>query len=295
MNELKLKETLPVLSFNFEQLKAWATDLAARYADLPVSEDALADVKRDMAELNKARKTVDDARKEAVRRVSEPIRVFEAQIKEVCAIFDAAYSRLGEQVKAFEDAQRDEKRKIVEGIIKEECDAAFGGGPGLHIPVQEKWLNKTTSLKSIREEVATIIQRHVEDEKRQAALEQARQDRAAAIENHVHTLNQKYELSLPVHRFMLRQYTDFTNPIDAVFADIRAVFEVEARKAAASPHIKPASAVQPSPKPEQLDPPAPATRVMSVVFEFSAENHDKITNCLKTLRGLCVNFAVRAK
>lgn len=122
--ELKIEPKLPVLAFNFEQLKAWATDIAERYANIVVTEEAIADVKRDMADINKAKKAVDDARKEAVKRVSEPIRSFEAQIKEVCAIFDTAYSKLGNQVKAFEDAQREEKRKSVEALISEEVGAA---------------------------------------------------------------------------------------------------------------------------------------------------------------------------
>lgn len=59
--ELKIEPKLPVLAFNFDQLKAWATALAERYAAIVVTEDAIADVKRDMAELNKAKKAVDDA------------------------------------------------------------------------------------------------------------------------------------------------------------------------------------------------------------------------------------------
>ena len=139
--ELKIEPKLPVLAFNWSKLKAWATSLTERYADMVVTEDAIADVKRDMAELNKAKKAVDDARKEAVRRVSEPIRAFETQIKEVCNIFDAAYAGLSGQVKAFEEAQRNEKRKVVEGIIRESLLDAFDDAEHMRIPVQEKWLN----------------------------------------------------------------------------------------------------------------------------------------------------------
>ena len=132
--ELHIKETLPALSFNYDQLKEWAHGLTARYADMVVTEDSVADVKRDMAELNKNKAKLETARKETVRRLSEPIKSFEAQVKEVVGIFDAAYAGLSGQVKAFEDAQREEKRKTVNGIIKEECAAAYGEGPWLNIP-----------------------------------------------------------------------------------------------------------------------------------------------------------------
>ena len=79
--ELKIEPKLPVLSFNFEQLKTWATSLTERYANMVVTEEAIADVKRDMADINRAKKIVDDSRKEAVRRVSEPLtqRMFQGE------------------------------------------------------------------------------------------------------------------------------------------------------------------------------------------------------------------------
>lgn len=315
--ELKINETLPVLAFNFEQLKGWATEIAERYAGVVVTEEAIADVKRDMADINKAKKAVDDARKEAVRRVSEPIRSFESQIKEVCAIFDTAYAKLGEQVKAFEDAQRAEKRSTVLELIGECFADAFGAHgewPDFEIPMQEKWLNKTTSLKSIREEVAAIIRRHVEEEARKAALEQARQDRAAAIESHVAGLNTMHGFSFPVSRFFGERNLDLTVPLEVVLSGISAFIENEntqrerqkAKDAApAVPSASPGAAVKSTPQPENAgqssaDPlgkaEAPAqTRIMSIVFEYPVGNEAKVKACLETLKPLCVKFGVRTR
>lgn len=44
--EVKVTPTLPALAFNFDQLKAWATDVAKNYAGLVVTEDAVADEHR---------------------------------------------------------------------------------------------------------------------------------------------------------------------------------------------------------------------------------------------------------
>ncbi len=120
--ELHIKETLPALSFNYDQLKEWAHGLTARYADMVVTEDSVADVKRDMAELNKNKAKLETARKETVRRLSEPIRSFEAQVKEVVGIFDAAYAGLAGQVKAFEDAASGKKARARSGY-KKHCNA----------------------------------------------------------------------------------------------------------------------------------------------------------------------------
>jgi septum formation topological specificity factor MinE len=312
--ELKIQEKLPALAFNFEELKAWATDLAARYSDQVVTEDAVVEVKKDMAELNKARKAVDDARKEAVRRVSEPIKAFETQIKEVCSIFDAAYSRLGEQVKVFEDAQREEKRNKVLDLIGQcfaDAFGAHGGWPDLEIPVQEKWLNKTTTLKSVREDIAAIIERHMEEEQRKKALEQARQDRAAAVEAHVRALNDKHGQNIPVSRFIVGMASISSTPLEQVFADIDAAYAevIENRNRAQQTNVAAPDTVclssaqahqsqQPSaPVSGGTDSPALAhkTRTMSVVIEYDAAKEPQVKACIESLRSLCINLAVRTR
>ena len=314
--ELKIEPKLPVLSFNFEQLKTWATSLTERYANMVVTEEAIADVKRDMADINRAKKIVDDSRKEAVRRVSEPIRIFEGQIKEVCAIFDTAYSKLGEQVKTFEDAQREAKRKDVEGLIIEANMNAFGNPAQLDIPIQEKWLNKTCSWKAIREDLAVIIQRHIEEEQRKAALEQAKQDRAAAIESHVKSLNEKHGLNMPVSRFLVGMGMNTERPLSNVLEDISQAYarvientkrEQQATKnaAPAMSSASPGAAVKLSPQPENAGQSsadllgkaeAPAqTIAMSIVIEFSSTNEEQVQACLDNLKSLCVGYAARKR
>ena len=286
-DQIQLEMQPPVLAVNFESLKAWAVGLTSRYVDLVVTEDDIADAKRDMVEINKNKAKLEDARKDAVRRVSEPIRAFETRIKEVCGIFDTAYAKLGSQVKAFEDAQREEKRKVVEDLISNANRSAFGEPDYLDIPVQEKWLNKTTSIKAIREDLAAIINRHMEEEERRKVLEQARQDRVAAIESHVHALNAKYDLALPVHRFMNGRNMDLTPPVDAVFAGIRAVFEAEAEnaKAEGSPHTTQPLTTIAAPATAPAPPAAPCkTRAMSIRFEYDVANEQQVKACLATLK-----------
>jgi len=306
--QLTVASTLPVLAFDFEGLKAWATGLTERYHGLVVTEDAIADVKRDMAALNKTKKAVDDARKEAVRQVSEPIRAFEAQIKDVVGIFDATYAALGAQVKAFEDAQRDEKRGDVGAIITQECASALGEDSSQWpaIPVQDRWLNKTTSFKSIREDIQAIIQRHLEDEQRRQALEQARQDRAAAVESHVKGMNERHGLDLPIARF-LSGAMDMQQPLDQVLRRIdgefaRAVERREAEKpiASATPVAAPSLPTMPAaaaPAPHPVPQPAGTgtTRAMSIVLEYDVANEAQVQACLDTLKRLCVNFGARIR
>lgn len=309
--QLNVESTLPVLAFNFEGLKTWAESLTKRYADLVVTEDEIADAKRDMAELNKNKARLEEARKETVRRVSEPIRAFESQIKDVVGLFDAAYAKLGSQVRAFEDAQREEKRNKVQELIGQcfaDAFGAHGDWPDFEIPVQEKWLNKTTSLKAVREDVAAIIQRHIEEEQRKAALEQARQDRAAAIENHVKGLNEKHGLNLPVSRFIVNMGSLSERPLADVLADIDQAYadalDQREKQRQAMRSARPASGWPTPPKqapdeqaaPEAERPAAPAsTRAMSIVIQYETSKEAQVKACLENLKKLCVNYGARRR
>lgn len=290
MQDLKLQTTLPALSFDAEALKAWALSLTEKYMGLVVTEEAVADAKKDMAELNKAKKSIDDARKEAVRRVSEPIRAFEAQIREVCVIFDTAYQGLSRQVKAFEDAQREAKRKDVAGLIVEANMNAFGEPAFLDIPMQDKWLNKTTSLKSIREDIAAIIERHREEEQRRKALEQAQQERAAAIEAAVEAASTRHGVKLAVSLFMVpgnlnleTRLADIQSAIDKCAAD-----EAASQKAASQAAARPAEP-RPAPAPDAPD------KVMSVLLTYAPANEQSVRAALEQLRKLCSSFSVRTR
>lgn len=293
MQDLKLNTSLPALSFDYDGLKAWALDFTEKYRGLAVTEDAVADVKRDMAEINKAKKAVDDARKEAVRRVSEPIRTFETQVKEICGIFDAAYAELGVQVKAYEDAQREGKRKIVEGIIQETLNQMLDEDERFTIPIQDKWLNKASSLKSIREDVEGIVYQHVEEVQRHKELVQAKQDRAAAIENHVAALNSLRGLNLPLSRFLGGDALSLSTPLASVLVSIEDSFNIEdgIRKAEqrARATLASASAEQSEPKAE------PQTRAMSIVLEYDLAQEAAVKACLTRLEGLCRSFGARTR
>lgn len=297
MQDLKLQTTLPALSFDAEALKAWALSLTEKYMGLVVTEKAVADAKKDMAELNKAKKSIDDARKEAVRRVSEPIRAFEVQIKEVCAIFDTAYQGLSRQVKAFEDAQREAKRKDVTGLIIEANMNAFGEPAFLDIPMQDKWLNKTTSLKSIREDIAAIIERHREEEQRRKALEQAKRDRIASIESLVHSLNERHGFDFSVSSFVVGQFMNMDTPVAEVLKRIESAFKDEQTRRDLLKNVeqKSASVEQPAPKTEQPAAPDAPDKVMSVLLTYAPANEQSIRAALEQLRKLCSSFSVRTR
>lgn len=194
-----LRFTPPVISLNFEELEARIDGITEQYKDVIVQEDDVPAIKNEMAGLNKIASNLSEARKEAAKKISEPIRFFEDKVKGLEAKVLSTRSFLDEQVKAHIQRERETKKASVQLIIDYQKDEH--GCKGFEIPIQESWLNKTAKDKQITAEVQAIILAHKRQEEERLALEQAKKDRIVAIENHCKALEQVRGYSLPFSRF----------------------------------------------------------------------------------------------
>lgn len=120
LDTISINQTLPAITCDYELLRQWAKSITEKYQDLVVREEDIKAIKTDMAELNKAKQKLERARIDTVKAISAPIREFEAQIKDITCLFDAVYKSLADQVKVFEDKEKEEKLAQVKGIIAEE-------------------------------------------------------------------------------------------------------------------------------------------------------------------------------
>ena len=146
------------IDWNFQELKKEITAKADDYKNLVYDiddDDQIKDAKKDRADLRKFNTVLDGKRKEMKKRVMEPYTTFESQIKELTGIVDEAIDNIDAQIKDYEEIKRNEKLEKVRRIYEEEI-----GDLDRTIPFekvyQESWLNKTKTLKSIREEITNI-------------------------------------------------------------------------------------------------------------------------------------------
>ncbi len=307
---MNLQSSLPTVSFDLAGLVAWAQGMTSKYEGLVVTEDQVPEIKDCMAEINKAKISLDNARKETVKKLSAPLKEFEAQIKKVTAIFDDTYKALGDQVQNFVEQERKKKRGVVQEIITEELNARKQDVQPFPIPIQDKWLNKSTSLKSIREAVQEIIGQRIESERMRHHAEQARVERASAIEQAVKAANAECGIELSVAQFMTPRNSDLGTPLDAVCAEIKTVAEREvARLAAIKDAVRtarPATTVSHTP-PQSVDrqPDAQAAplpnvaagpdKTMSIIITYSPAKEQEVRAALANLKGTCTTFCARLR
>jgi len=155
-------ERIEPVRWNYEELKAQISTGLEHYKNIVYTENDIAAAKQDRADLNRLSKAIDDKRKEMKKFYLQPYEEFEAQAKELTAMIGEQSAEIDKQVKEFERKQKDEKQGSILAIYEE----LIGDLKGL-IPYEkihdEKWLNKGTSLKSIRESIQSIVTKITED------------------------------------------------------------------------------------------------------------------------------------
>lgn len=97
----EIKTTPAIIEFDFEATKL---RLEARLEPFKtvVTEDTIAQAKKEKADINKLKAQIDDARKVEAAKASSSVRLFEDQMKELAKLCADGYSHLNDQINKFE-------------------------------------------------------------------------------------------------------------------------------------------------------------------------------------------------
>ena len=157
MEELKIRIDDPEQGVvNYEPLKAWVLEQTSVYKGMIVDEAAIPEAKADVAALRKLAKAASDARIKIKKEHEAKIATVLAQLTEFSAIFTDAAGAIDGQIKAFDETRKQEKREACEQAYREEI-----GDLGELIPFGKlfnpAWLNKSTSMKTVRDDIQTDV------------------------------------------------------------------------------------------------------------------------------------------
>ena len=147
VNEVAIPEKI---DFNYEELKAELISKVSFYETLVYTDDQIKDAKADKANLNKLKKALNDERIRKEKEYMQPFNVFKAQINEIIGIIDKPIAVIDEQVKAFDEKRKAEKQKAIEELF---ATIGFQNFVTLEKIWDPKWLNASTSMKSIEDQM----------------------------------------------------------------------------------------------------------------------------------------------
>jgi hypothetical protein len=148
----------PEIEFNFDELKNELETGLKKYKGMVVSEDGIKDAKADRAKLNSLYKAIDDKRKEIKRECMKPYDAFEKKAKVLLDMISGTAGAIDAQIKEFDNAKREEKRKEIEDYF---CDNVGDLRDILQFNLiyNDRWVNATYKMDDIKKEIDESIKK----------------------------------------------------------------------------------------------------------------------------------------
>lgn len=277
------------ISFNYEELKAELTKACEEYKSIAYTSETIGDAKKDRAKLNNLKTQLNSFRLEKQREYMEPFTLFKDQVDDLIGIIGDASSAIDAQVKEYETAQTEEKKRQITELFQK---TGFPDWAVLEAIFDRRWLNKGKTLSAIGDELASWKKKIDTDCN---AIGRAFSDpsiQAAALTRYHQTLD--VDISL--------QYGDAMAAEKKRVEEARAEAEAKAAKAAAEPAQEESAAIpqqkeesaavsQQNPEPEK---PEKHQRV-TIAIEAWEHQFAQVNELIRGLRVAGVKYTIIEK
>ncbi|MBU3126773.1 DUF1351 domain-containing protein [Clostridium tagluense] len=215
MEEIKLEKQLPVITMNFEEVKASLIAGAEKYKNILVTEEGLKDCKSMQKELSSIRIKLDTYRKDVKREMSKPIDIFEDQCKKLIELIVTVENPIKKGISVFDQKKRDANRKIAEDIILSAItEYELNEKYGKQLNVLDKYCNLTAKASDVKTDVEQRVFLLLQEQTREIETLQIMKD---TIEN----INKNIDAKLSIQ--------DFQALIDMNSSPVRIMAQINAR------------------------------------------------------------------
>lgn len=146
---------------NINDVKDYALKLSKYYSVKEFDEETLKDAKSERAEVNKFKEKVADFRKEITKRFNEPLNKFIDTAKETEGILKETYDTINNQIKGYEEKQKEEKTEEVKDYFNELCESEEID----FVSYEQANINVTlsASMKSLKEQAKVFVDKICDD------------------------------------------------------------------------------------------------------------------------------------
>lgn len=161
MNELTLRinQNPGSIELNFDELEAQLDNKLAEYKGAVFTEDSKTYAKKEVANLRKLKKDIDDARKAVKKKWMEPYDSFDDRMKKLMKKVDEPINLINEQVEEFEKKRIEKKRAEIKKAFNEFMSEIpdYLEYISLEKIYNAKWENASINMKSVRSEMEQSI------------------------------------------------------------------------------------------------------------------------------------------
>lgn len=147
-----------VITTNYPTVKKWAESVVEQYENIVVTPDTISAAKADRARLRKAQSGVSDVRKEMRAAALSTCAAEESNCKDLEAVFERGVQALDVQIKAMENAAKEEKRlRLMDYFAKTVGDMAEW--ISFDDCFNPKWQNATYAESTAQADMCAAIDR----------------------------------------------------------------------------------------------------------------------------------------
>ena len=277
MSPKNIQAALPVIGFNYDELKAELAERLQHYNGLVVTEDTIKDAKTDRANLNKLRAAIDTRRKEVKKAYMVPYNNFEAQCKELTALIDEPIKVIDDQLSEFDERRKQEKLTQVRDEYESLIPEAQKGIIPFDRIFDKRWLNSTMSILKVQDALRDWSKRVGADLIAMDAVDQ--EYRAAVRQKYIETLDIQKAIGHVEALKAAQAAFERRQAEQAALAEKRAQ-EAEMRRQEAEKRAQEAAAAQQQAQAQQPEQAAPHLNRLILEFAITRDQAIALKNFL---------------
>lgn len=190
MDELQIVnlEQTEITSWDFDQINEELAKALSVYKGIVYTDESIKSAKEDKATLNKAKKLVEDQRKEYKAKCLAPYGALEPKVKELVAMIEEQRVLIDDVVKDYTERQKQEKEAEVKKYYDKKAFVLGNLAEDLYPKLlDQKWLNASMSKAKYEEGVQMAINNALNDINTIKAMESPFVD--TLLEKYVATLS----------------------------------------------------------------------------------------------------------
>lgn len=153
MEELQIVAKQGEITFNLDGLKKELKEIADRYKGAVVTEKMIPVAKRDLADLRKIAKEVEDRRKAIKKEWNAPYTAFETEVKKALEIINEPIDEINKQIKDYEAQQKADKEQYCRELFDENI-GDYKEYIEFSDVFRDTWLNKSTTENEIISDIS---------------------------------------------------------------------------------------------------------------------------------------------
>lgn len=235
LTTLKIDELInftgAMIQFDNIELISSAKEITAKYQNLVVTEEIIPSIKKEVADLNKLVKQMEDQRKSIKNTYNEPYNAFETKIKEVTTIISGTVDGLKIQLDVFEKKRKQEKMEVVSKLIASIVfEAKLLPKYARQVIVHDKFLNASESLSQITLAINDQIKHLLEAQNNELQAERLRLEMETMKQAEQERKQAELQAKTVARMELLNHLKNKYNILTVTYSDTKHLTDIELHK-----------------------------------------------------------------